>query len=55
MLSVDHAPISYWPLGRIIEVYPDKDGMVRSVKVKTRNSELIRPCGQLYLLEVQQK
>ena len=55
MLSVDHTPRSHWPLGRIVEVYPDKDGIVRSVKVKTPNSELIRPFRQLYLSEVRQK
>ena len=55
MLSVDQTPRSHWPLGRIVEVYPGKDGIVRSVKVKTPNNELIRPSGQLYLLEVRQK
>ena len=28
MLSVDPNRRSYWPLGRIIEVYPGKDGIV---------------------------
>ena len=55
MLSVDHAPRSHWPLGWIVEVYPGKDDIVRSVKVKTPNRELIRPSRQLYILEVQQK
>ena len=55
MLFVDHAPRSHWPLGRIVEVYPGKDGIVRSVKVKNPNSDLIRHSRQLYVLEVQQK
>ena len=55
MLSVGYTSRSHWPLGRIVEVYPDKAGIVRSVKVKTPNSELIRPFRQLYLLEVRQK
>ena len=55
MLFVDQTPRSHWPLGRIVEVYPGKDGIVCSLKVKTPNSELIRPSGQLYLLEVRQK
>ena len=55
MLSVDHAPRPHWPLGQIVEVYPGKDGIVRSVEVKTPNNELIRSSRQLYLIEVQQK
>ena len=55
MLSVDHTPRSHLPLGRIVEVYPGKDDIVRSVKVKTPNSEFIRPSRQVYPLEVQQK
>ena len=54
MLSVDHTPRSHWPLGRIVDVYPGIDGIVRSVKVKTPNSELSRPSRQLYLFEVRQ-
>ena len=55
MVPVHHTPRSNWPLGRIVKLYPGKDGIVRSVKVKTPNSELIRPSRQLYLLEVRQK
>ena len=55
MLSVDYTPRSHWPLGRIVEVYPGKDDIVRSVKVKNQNSQLIRPSREVYLLEVQQK
>ena len=55
MLSVDHTPRSHWPLGRIVELYPGKDDIVRSVKVKTPYSEFMRPSRQVYLLEVQQK
>ena len=55
MLSVDHTQRSHWSLGRIVEVYPGKDGIVRSVKVKNPNNELIRLSRQLYLLELRQK
>ena len=40
--------LASWPL---IEMYPRKDGIVRTVKVKTPNNELIRPSEKLYLLE----
>ena len=51
LLSCDNAPRSHWPMGRILETYPSNDGIVRKVKVKTPNSELIRPSGKLCLLE----
>ena len=48
----ERVPRSSWPLGRIIEVYQNKrDGMVRSAKVKTRTSVLVRPIDKIVLLE----
>lgn len=45
-------PRSSWPLGRVIEVYTNRrDGLVRSVKRKTRTTELIRPVNKITLLE----
>ena len=38
-------------MGRIIEVYPGRDGVVRSVKLKTSNGELSRLSALLCLLE----
>jgi hypothetical protein len=40
-----------WPLGRIVETYPDDQGMVRSVLVKTRSAERVRPITKISLLE----
>ena len=40
-----------WPLGRVIEVYPGKDNVVRSVKVKNSSGVLVRPSASLCLLE----
>ena len=37
--------------GRVLEVYPGPDGMVRTVKVKTKDSIFIRPIQELCLLE----
>ena len=53
VLMVDqNAPRSSWPLGRIIEVFPNqKDGYVRKVLVKTKNNTLERPITKLVLLE----
>ena len=57
MLVLDeNTPRSSWPLGRVIEVYKNsRDGLVRSVKVKTRTSELVRPVVKVVLLEAAPK
>ena len=44
-------PRGYWPLARVTEVTKGRDGLVRSVKVKTSKSELFRPIDKLCLLE----
>lgn len=40
-----------WPLALIIETFPGKDGLVRSVRLKTSSGELSRPVHKLCLLE----
>ena len=48
----DKTPRNFWPLGRVLEVYTNRnDGLVRSVKLKTRTSELTRPVTKIVLLE----
>lgn len=48
----DRVPRCCWPLGRILEVYQNKrDEMVRSAKVKTNTSVLVRPIDKIVLLE----
>ena len=44
-------PRGDWPLGRIIEVNRGRDGLVRSARVKTMKSMLVRPVDKLCLLE----
>ena len=44
-------PRGDWPLGRIIEVNRGRDGLVRSARVKTMKSILVRPVNKLCLLE----
>ena len=38
-------------MGHIIEVYPGRDSVVHSVKLKTSNDELSRPSALFCLLE----
>ncbi len=48
-------PRNNWPLGRVIEVYTNAgDKLVRSVKVRTSSSELVRPVDKIVLLEEDQ-
>ena len=38
---------SKWVLGRVIDTYPDKNGLVRTVLVKTQSFTLKRPISKL--------
>ena len=52
VLVVDETiPRGCWPIARVIETKPGKDGLVRSVRVKTAKTELVRPINKLCLLE----
>ena len=45
-------PKNEWPLARVSAVFKGSDGQVRTVKVKTRNTELKRPINKICILEV---
>ena len=48
----DSSPRCLWPLGRVLEVFPNKhDGCVRVARVKTKSGSLLRPISKLCLLE----
>ena len=40
-----------WPVGRVTEVYPGIDGLVRSVQVRCATGFKVRPVNKLALLE----
>ncbi|UYV68131.1 hypothetical protein LAZ67_5003135 [Cordylochernes scorpioides] len=42
----------HWPMARIVELFPGRDGHSRVVKVRTKLGTLIRPVQKLYPLEV---
>ncbi|GFQ76375.1 integrase catalytic domain-containing protein [Trichonephila clavata] len=44
-----------WPLARVIKLIPGKDGLVRTVKLKTQSCTLIRPIKRVFPLEVSGK
>ena len=47
----ENGPRCQWPLGRVLEVYPDTEGLVRQVDVKVGDKIFKRPIVKLCLLE----
>ncbi|XP_068674533.1 uncharacterized protein [Montipora foliosa] len=45
-------PRGHWPLGRIVEIYPGKDGHARVAKVQVGREELLRSITKLCQLEL---
>ena len=51
IIKTKDTPRSHRPLGRILDVYPGDDGIVRSVKIRTPTGEIIRPSRSVCVLE----
>ena len=51
LIQDENLPRRTWPLGKVINVYPGRDGLVRSAQVKSKWSVLTRPVHKLCLLE----
>lgn len=51
MVLNEALPRNQWPLATVVEVIPGSDGLVRVVKVKTRDGVYMRPVHKLCLLE----
>ena len=47
----ENTPRPLWPMALVTEVYPGKDTLVRSAKVRTKSSSFVRPITKLVLLE----
>lgn len=47
ILREDNLPPRQWSLGRVIDVYPGSDGVIRVVKVKTAKGEFTRNIRKL--------
>ncbi len=47
LLADSSAPRNSWMLGRVLETFPDKKGLVRSVRVQTKTNILVRPVTKL--------
>ncbi|GFT01926.1 DUF5641 domain-containing protein [Trichonephila clavipes] len=42
-----------WPLAKIIELIPGRDGEIRTVRLKTQHGAVIHPVQRIFPLEVQ--
>jgi hypothetical protein len=52
ILVDDQLPRNSWPLGRIVEVFPGRDGVIRVVEVKTTKGTYRRPTAKVCVLDV---
>lgn len=50
MVADSTAPRGSWMLGRVLETLPDKRGLVRVVRLKTRTNIIERPITKICLL-----
>ena len=52
LVREDNLPRLQWPLGVVEEVYPGKDGLIRSVRVRLPRGSFLKPIQRLHCLEV---
>ena len=52
LVSEDKTPRDKWPLARIIETYPGKDNLIRTVLPQTAKGQFKRPIQQCCKLEL---
>ena len=52
LILEDKMPRGKWPLARIIETYPGKDKLIRTILLKTAKGQLKRPIQQCCKLEL---
>ncbi|GFY65942.1 integrase catalytic domain-containing protein [Trichonephila inaurata madagascariensis] len=55
LVSSDNTKRIEWPLAKVMELYPSKDGSIRLVKVKMKSGEFLPPVLRLIPLQVTQK
>ena len=51
LLCEENTPRFLWPLGLVIEVKEGRDKLVRTVRVKTKSTVLVRPVSKVGNLE----
>ena len=53
LIAEDNQPPLHWKMGRITEIYPGNDEIVRVVKLKTSTGELVRPVVKIRKLPIE--
>lgn len=51
LISDENTPRNLWPLAIVDEIVQGRDGLVRSVRLHTRTTQLVRPVTKIVLLE----
>ncbi|XP_071037855.1 uncharacterized protein [Parasteatoda tepidariorum] len=52
LIETDGKKRILWPMAKIIDVFPGKDGQVRVVRLKTPSCELVRNAQKIFPLEI---
>ena len=52
LIKEDNVPRLKWPIGVVVDMFPGHDGIVRSIRVRTKKGELTRPIQRAYDLEI---
>ncbi|GFY78854.1 DNA-directed RNA polymerases I, II, and III subunit RPABC4 [Trichonephila inaurata madagascariensis] len=53
LIGNDYKKCLSWPIAKIIELIPGRDGEIRTVQIKTHHGTVIRPVQRIFPLEVQ--
>ena len=51
LIYEENTPRYLWPMGLVVEVKEGRDGLVRSVKIKTKSTYLLRPVTKVVKIE----
>ncbi|XP_064643607.1 uncharacterized protein LOC135497702 [Lineus longissimus] len=52
LIQEDNTPRMQWPIGVVTKLFPGRDGLVRSVELKTKGGTVVRSVQRLHDLEV---
>lgn len=55
LIAEDNLPPSKWAMGRIVNLLPNKDGLVRVVEIKIRNTIVTRAIHKLAILPIEKE
>ncbi|GFT48723.1 uncharacterized protein NPIL_309081 [Nephila pilipes] len=55
LIGEDNKKRLFWPLAKIIELIPGRDGKICTVKLKTQHGTVLRPIQRIYSLEIYSK